>query len=331
MTLDFKEALRERARVVEGALPGFIELADGEPQRLYQAMAHIPLAGGKRLRPVMTLLTNELVGGDPQQALPYGCALEMVHNFTLIHDDIMDDDELRHGADACHVTYDTNTAINAGDALFAQAFKVAAGTPCEARLVVHLVRKLAEIVVIIAEGQQMDMDFETQERVLAADYLEMVRRKTAVIFGLAAYSGALIGGATEPQAQSLYEMAEGVGLGFQIWDDIIDATVDSDKLGKPTGSDIRQGKRTLLALTALERATPQQALRLTEILDRVDNTETEVAEAVQIMGDSGAIELCTRQALDHAARAREVLNSFPDGPARKVLAELVDYLVERSH
>lgn len=331
MTPDFKTALKERARIVEEALPGFIGLKKGDPPRLYQAMAHIPLAGGKRLRPVMTLLTNELVGGDPQQALPYGCALEMVHNFTLIHDDIMDDDDLRHGADACHITYDMNTAINAGDALFAQAFKVAAETPCEPDRVAHLVRKLAQIVVIIAEGQQMDMDFETQEVVKAADYLEMVRRKTAVIFGLAAYSGALIGGATEEQAQSLYEMAEGVGLGFQIWDDVIDATVDSDKLGKPTGSDIRQGKRTLLVLTALERATPEQAARLTEILDRTDNTEAEVAEAVQIMRDSGAIDLCTQQALDHAARAREVLASFPAGPARDVMAGLVDYLVERSY
>ena len=331
MPADFKTALKERARIVEQALPGFIGLENGDPARLYQAMAHIPLAGGKRLRPVMTLLASELVGGDPRLALPYGCALEMVHNFTLIHDDIMDDDDLRHGADACHARYGMNTAINAGDALFAQAFKVAAGTPCETGLVTRLVRRLAEIVVIIAEGQQMDMDFETQEAVRAADYLEMVRRKTAVIFGLAAYAGALIGGATEEQAAALYEMAEGVGLGFQIWDDVIDATVDSDKLGKPTGSDIRQGKRTLLVLTALERATPEQAARLTSILDEPDNTEAQVAEAVQIMRDSGAIDLCTRQALDYAARAREVLATFPESPARDVLGGLVDYLVERDY
>ncbi len=331
MTTDFKAALKERATIVDRALPGFINFEKGDPPRLYQAMGHIPLAGGKRLRPVMTLLTNELVGGDPGQALPYGCALEMVHNFTLIHDDIMDDDELRHGATACHIEYDLNTAINAGDALFAQAFSVAAGTPCEADRVAHLVKKLADIVVIIAEGQQMDMDFETQAQVSAVDYLEMVRRKTAVIFGLAAYAGAFIGGATEERSRSLYEMAEGVGLGFQIWDDIIDATVSEEKLGKPTGSDIRQGKRTLLVLTALEKATPAQATRLKEILDQPDNTEAEVTQAVAIMRDCGAIDACTKQALNYAARAREVLATFPDGPARDILAGLVDYLVEREY
>jgi len=126
-------------------------------------------------------------------------------------------------------------------------------------------------------------------------------------------------------------MAEGVGLGFQIWDDIIDATVSEEKLGKPTGSDIRQGKRTLLVLTALEKATPAQATRLKEILDQPDNTEAEVTQAVAIMRDCGAIDACTKQALNYAARAREVLATFPDGPARDILAGLVDYLVEREY
>ncbi len=221
--MELKEALAAKAAPVEAALREYLTVR--EPAQLYRAMAHIPLAGGKRLRPVMALLACELVGGDSAKAVPYAAALETIHNFTLIHDDVMDEDELRHGVPSAHAEFGIATAINAGDALFAYAFEMVTDSDCSQEMRAELVRHVASTVREVAEGQQMDLDFEEREKVAPAEYLEMVRLKTSILFGSAAYGGARIGGASEEQARELRQMAIDVGLGFQIWDDYLDATV----------------------------------------------------------------------------------------------------------
>ena len=326
--MNLKEKLAIKAKPINKALEEYLKVR--EPEKLYKASAHIPLAGGKRLRPVMAMITCEMVGGDSVKAIPFAAALEAIHNFTLVHDDVMDDDDLRHGVDACHTIYGLSTAILAGDTLFAYAFEMITDCDIDDRVKADLVKNVAYIVRKIAEGQQMDINFEDEETVDAKEYLEMIRLKTSILFGAAAYGGAKIGGTSEEEARELEMMATNVGLGFQIWDDYLDATATEEILGKPSGSDIRQGKRTLLVIEALNRANANDRERLIEILDS-KNTDEEVAEAVEIMNRCGALEECHRQANGYLEGARKTLSNYPESEARQLFEELLEYMVTRGH
>ena len=327
--MSIKQKLAERAKPVEIALAEYLEIR--KPSKLYEAMAHIPLAGGKRLRPVMALLTSEMVGGKSEKAIPFATSLEVIHNFTLVHDDVMDDDDLRHGVAACHTVYGLPTAILAGDSLFSYAFEMITESEVSDGIKAELVRHVAYTVRRIAEGQQMDINFEDEETVKTDEYLEMIRLKTSILFGSAAYGGALIGGASTEQANELRQMAIWVGLGFQIWDDYLDATAPEEVLGKPSGSDIRQGKRTLLVIDALNRATESERTELIGILDNKNNSEEDIARAVQIMDKSGALKHCHEEAMRYLDGAKETLRKYPEGDARSTLEELLEYMVTRGH
>ena len=326
--MNLKEKLAIKAKPINKALEEYLKVR--EPEKLYKASAHIPLAGGKRLRPVMAMITCEMVGGDSVKAIPFAAALEAIHNFTLVHDDVMDDDDLRHGVDACHIIYGLSTAILAGDTLFAYAFEMITDCDIDDRVKADLVKNVAYIVRKIAEGQQMDINFEDEETVDAKEYLEMIRLKTSILFGAAAYGGAKIGGTSEEEARELEMMATNVGLGFQIWDDYLDATATEEILGKPSGSDIRQGKRTLLVIEALNRANDIDRKRLIEILDS-KNTDEEIEEAVEIMDRCGALKECHKQANGYLEGARKTLSNYPESEARQLFEELLEYMVTRGH
>ena len=326
--MNLKEKLAIKAKPINKALEEYLKIR--EPKKLYKASAHIPLAGGKRLRPVMALITCDMVGGNSEKAIPFAAALETIHNFTLVHDDVMDDDDLRHGVDACHTVYGLSTAILAGDTLFAYAFEMITDCDISNRVKADLVKNVAYVVRKIAEGQQMDINFEDEETVDAKEYLEMIRLKTSILFGAAAYGGAKIGGTTEEEARELEMMATNVGLGFQIWDDYLDATASEDILGKPSGSDIRQGKRTLLVIEALNRAENNERKRLIEILDS-KNTDKDIEEAVEIMERCGALEECHKQANRYLEGARKSLSNYPESEARQLFEELLEYMVTRGH
>ena len=326
--MSLKKKIAVKAEPIDKALREYLKIR--EPRKLYNATAHIPLAGGKRLRPVMALITCEMVDGDSKKAIPFAAALETIHNFTLVHDDVMDDDDLRHGVDACHTVYGLSTAILAGDTLFAYAFEMITDCDIEDGIKADLVKNVAYVVRKIAEGQQMDINFEEEETVNANEYLEMIRLKTSILFGAAAYGGAKIGGTSEKEARLLEEMATNVGLGFQIWDDYLDATASEEILGKPSGSDIRQGKRTLLVIEALNRADASDRKKLIEILDS-KNTEKEIEEAVNIMDRCGALEECHKQANAYLKDARKTLSNYPQSEARDLFEELLEYMVTRGH
>jgi geranylgeranyl diphosphate synthase type I len=326
--MNLKEKLAVKAKPINEALEKYLRIR--EPKKLYKASAHIPLAGGKRLRPVMAMITCDMVGGNSKKAIPFAAALETIHNFTLVHDDVMDDDDLRHGVDACHTIYGLSTAILAGDTLFAYAFEMITDCDIEDYVKADLVKNVAYVVRKIAEGQQMDINFEEEETVDANEYLEMIRLKTSILFGAAAYGGAKIGGTTEEEARELEMMATNVGLGFQIWDDYLDATAPEEVLGKPSGSDIRQGKRTLLVIEGLNRANDKDRKRLIEILDS-KNTDEEVKEAVEIMERCGALEECHKQANGYLEGARKTLSNYPESESRLLFEELLQYMVTRGH
>ena len=177
----------------------------------------------------------------------------------------------------------------------------------------------------------MDLDFEERETVAPAEYLEMVRLKTSILFGSAAFGGARIGGADAREALELRQMAIEVGLGFQIWDDYLDATAPAETLGKPSGSDIRQGKRTLLVIEALDRAAPDDRARLAAILNGGDNSDADVAEAVAIMERSGALAACYERANSYLQGIRDTLAKYPQGEPRQLFEALLEYMVTRGH
>ena len=326
--MNLKEKIAIRAKPIDKALQKYLKIR--EPTKLYEASAHIPLAGGKRLRPVMALITCDMVGGDSEKAILFATALETIHNFTLVHDDVMDDDDLRHGVAACHTIYGLSTAILAGDTLFAYAFEMITDSDIDDRIKADLVQNVAYVVRKIAEGQQMDINFEEKETVEPNDYLEMIRLKTSILFGAAAYGGARIGGTNEDEARELENIATNVGIGFQIWDDYLDATASENVLGKPSGSDIRQGKRTLLVIEALNRANAEQRKRLLEILDS-ENSDEDIVEAVNIMDECGALSECHKQANQYLEGARKVLLKYPESESRTLFEELLEYMVTRGH
>jgi len=308
-------------------------LEQGEVPKLQGAVRHYPEGGGKRLRPVLAIAVAQAIAGDSgkRMAMPFAVCLELVHNFTLVHDDVMDNDPVRRGRKAVHVLYDVPTAIIAGDALFARAFDILATADVPSKHLKRLLSITANTVWLIAEGQQEDMDFERTpaEQLSVEDYMRMIRKKTAVLFECAAEGGALIADASEEQVAALRDYAYLLGMGFQIHDDILDLTSTEEVLGKPIGTDIRNGKRTLMVLHALS-TLPEGDKRRNDLLKALGNesaTKEEVDAAMSALHDSGSVEHARHMAADFAARARKDLDVLRDGEEKEFLTALVDYAV----
>lgn len=317
------KALESHRRLVEEALAGCF---DGiEPAPLREATRWYPDAGGKRLRPLMALLACEAAGGTPRDALPVALAVELVHNFSLVHDDIMDRDDTRRGRPTVHRRWDEATAILAGDVLFARAFEVLARIPDPAAHQ-QASRLLSVAIRRLCEGQAMDVLFERQESVRADDYLRMIHGKTAVLFEAACHGGALSSPhRQETHVHALSAYGQAFGMAFQVADDILDVTADSATLGKPWGSDVRAGKRTLLVLATLERAEGQDRAHFLEALGKAHATEAEVRRAVDVMRRCGALAHAESVRDAYAREADKALEALPQGEARERLAAMNEW------
>lgn len=325
---DFQKDLAERAKKVDARLLKYID--QGKYKKMRDAMLHYPAAGGKRMRPVLAMLVADAVGGRGDAAIPFGCCLEIIHNFTLVHDDVIDQDPVRRGRPAVHVKWDVPTAIIAGDALFARAYETLADVQVPEGDLRRLLRVVSEAVFLLAEGQQMDVDFEKMHTVSLSDYEEMVEKKTAVLFACAAEGGAIIGGGSERQIQDMKEYARLFGIAFQMWDDVLGAIGDAKKTGKPVGSDVRKGKRTLIVVHALENLPEgMQRETLLRALGNSDATEAEVSAAIQVLSDVGSIEHISSLAKKMATEANAKLDCLKDSDEKKELAALAMYSVTR--
>ncbi|MBI4394102.1 MAG: polyprenyl synthetase family protein [Euryarchaeota archaeon] len=310
-------------------------LSDIVPERLRKASMHYPSAGGKRLRPIVAMLAAESVGGNQDDALPVGISLELIHNFSLVHDDIMDRDELRRGIKAVHVAFDEPTAILAGDTLYAKAFEELARVRAGSDTLVAILADVAAAARVICEGQQMDMEFEARAAAAESkdvdedEYIEMVYRKTARLYECAAYAGGLVGGASRDQAQALGTFGKDFGIAFQIKDDLIDILGDEKKIGKPVGSDIRKGKRTIIFITARARSSAAGRKRLDAIVGNAKASDKEVQEVVGIFRSTGALEAAQKMVDEYAAEGRKGLMTLPQSDARRLLLSLSDYSCKR--
>ena len=299
----------EKIKHLQQRFADFLANADlnGQPKELYEPIAYTLLQSGKRLRPMLCLLANELFDGDEDEALWPALALETFHNFTLIHDDIMDKAPLRRGMETVYQKWNADIAILSGDAMLAQAFQYALKPQKGA----EVARQLGKVAIEICEGQQMDLNFETLGNVTIPEYLEMIRLKTAVLLATALQMGATVAGAPADDIQRLYDFGINMGMSFQLQDDILDLYSDVAVFGKRHGGDIADNKKTYLYLKALELASAKDRQRLEYLFTlRVDHDEEEKIEEVQAIYDRLHVkEAVEAVMLDYDRRAFEALDA----------------------
>ena len=293
-----------------------------EPYGLYEPIEYTLAAGGKRVRPQLAMIACQMFGGKAEEVLPAALALEVFHNFTLLHDDVMDKADVRRGRATVHVKWNENTAILSGDQMLIEAYKLLAGVPADKLSnVLQLFNKMA---TEICEGQQYDVDFESQEQVAVEEYLKMIRLKTSVLLATALQIGGYIAGANEEQQEALYQFGINVGLGFQIQDDILDVWGDPKTFGKAVGGDISCNKKTFVYLEA-KRRLGDEAIgnELQQWYSQVleDNT-TKIAAVKEIFEQLDVRTACEKVVEDYTQKALALLNQLPQNAATEQLRQL---------
>lgn len=298
------------------------------PASLYDPGEYFLALGGKRVRPVMCLMGNELFDNIHADAYSVATAIELFHNFTLIHDDIMDAAPLRRGMETVHKKYGDSTALLTGDVMMIQAYEYLNKIhPSHLPQILQLFNKTAREV---CEGQQLDMDFEKQEHVSLDDYLNMISLKTSVLLAASLEMGAILGGSGGGNRQHLYAFGKNLGIAFQIQDDYLDAFGDPEKFGKDVGGDIRQNKKTFLLLHALEVASPEQKSQLLQLIQ--DNPADKVQQVLAIFKACNVDQWANELKEKYLQTALQHLEDIAVVSTRKQpLKELADFLIQREH
>ena len=304
-----------------------VEHFPAEPASLYQPGQYFLNIGGKRIRPILCLMGNELFDTITPDAFHVATAIELFHNFTLIHDDIMDKAPLRRGMETVHTKFGENTALLAGDVMLIKAYDHINKVGKHIHKILHLFNKTASQV---CEGQQLDMDFEKMPSVSLPDYLKMIELKTSVLIASSLEMGAVLGGAGEGNSRHLYEFGRNLGIAFQVQDDYLDAFGDPDKFGKQVGGDIVANKKTFLMIHALEVAPNDQKMRLLQLLET--NTDDKVAQVLSIFKNCGVEEWAIELKEKYLSTAYQHLEDIAVVSNRKKpLIELARFLVQREY
>ncbi len=320
--------LEKRRVIVDKKIKDVFKNSDKHP--LWESMSYYPKAGGKKLRPFLAMISAGALGEEENKALPYGVAIELVHNFTLVHDDIMDDDEMRRGQETLHRKIGSDHAINAGDGLFALSFKLLSETDVPGESIRKLLDELASSVIVVAEGQEEDMSFEETFDISEDEFITMIEKKTSYLFKAATKGGAIIADSEEDEIEHMAEYARKMGIAFQIQDDYLDLAGDQEEIGKDVGSDIRRGKRTLMVIHALNNLSDENKKRLIEILEKRDNSKDEIKEAMDLMKSEGSLDYAKNLAAKYGKKAKEELEFLPDSEYKEILKSLVDYMINRN-
>lgn len=301
-----------------------------EPSGLYQPIDYILGLGGKRLRPVLTLMTSDIFGGSYKDAFHAALAVEVFHNFTLIHDDIMDDAPLRRGKETVHEKWDLNTGILSGDAMLILAYKLFESYGSETFK--SLVELFSKTALEVCEGQQYDIDFETRTDVAVSEYLKMIEFKTSVLVAAAMKMGAIVANSSEQDQNKIYEFGKNLGIAFQLQDDFLDAFGNPESFGKQVGGDIIENKKTYLYLKALEFSTEDEAMQLKDLFEISPEDSSEKIEIVkQLFIDSGSAK-ATKQAIqDYTEKAFTLLGTIDISDSKKeILMQFGKQLMKRS-
>jgi len=299
-----------------------------QPASLYGPIRYTLESEGKRLRPVLALLACDAIGGDVKAALPAATAIELLHNFTLVHDDIMDRDDTRRGRPTVHKKWDSDVALLAGDGLLALAYRylLQVSTPNLARIA----RIFTDGIIELCAGQALDREFESSAKVSMDDYIDMISKKTARLLAIAAGIGGLIGNGNQRQIELLTTYAENLGIAFQIQDDLLDITVEQHILGKDFGSDIKRHKRTFLVLYAMQHGSPDQRRYLQKVMETPGLTNDDILKVRSVFEATGALGAATQAVGNYIDRSKSALQELSRSANVAGLQTLSDIVLSRN-
>jgi geranylgeranyl diphosphate synthase, type II len=318
-------------------LKSYIELIEQEiqalafprsPEALYSPQRYILESNGKRVRPILVLMACGLCGGDIKKAMPAGVAVELIHNFTLLHDDIMDQAHSRRGKASVHIRWDVATAILAGDGMFTQAMLQLQHLP---ETVNHklLSKIFLEGINHVCEGQALDMEFENRLDVTADEYISMIGGKTAALIKVSLQMGGMVANGSEETINQLGELGLSLGIAFQIQDDLLDVVADPEKFGKKRGGDISEGKKTFLMVKALECCTGKEREWLTDKLKNKPLQQDDINRVIDLYHQYDITELAHSLMNHYYERSSKILTGFDDSRYKQDLKQLITYLRKR--
>ncbi|MCP8305763.1 MAG: polyprenyl synthetase family protein [archaeon] len=312
-----------------------LSLLKGKPRFLYEASSHLIRTGGKRLRPFLVIKSCEIFDSDVKKAMPAAAALELLHNFTLVHDDIMDRDLIRHGAPTVHAKYGVPLAIVAGDLLFAKVFESIVSGMQEMNMKESTIIRVLELMIRssikVCEGQVRDLKMSSEQRFYSVrTYFDMIREKTASLFETACRVGSIVGGARKDDERAMANFGRCIGIAFQLIDDALGVVGDPKVTGKPVGSDLREGKKTYVISLAIRLATDDDKLKIQKVFGKREVKQEEMDEALTIISKTGAVGKVSSEAQFYADRALSILKRYPDSPSKKALSELTHFIVTRN-
>ncbi|NNM35818.1 MAG: polyprenyl synthetase family protein [Nitrosopumilus sp.] len=319
--------MEENAKTVNKYLNSKLK---GNPKKLYDAAGHLIVNGGKRLRPYMVIRSCQILKGKVSNAMPAASAVEMVHNFTLVHDDIMDNDEMRHGVPTVHKKFGMPIAILAGDVLFSKAFQVITDSKLSPKATTQLVSRLAKACVDVCEGQLLDVKMAEEKKIPSqAEYITMIGKKTAALFDVSCAMGAVCATNKTTDISNLSSFGRNLGIAFQITDDLIGVMGDPKITKKPVGNDLREGKKSLPILMAIKLAKDNDKKIILKAFGNSKVSKMDLAKAVEVIRSLGIEENVRKQALKYADKAEKALEKY-SGSAKTELISLLDFVVKRS-
>lgn len=303
----------------------------GEPVELYRPISYTLEQGGKRIRPLFVLISNQMFGGNPDEALPAATAIEIFHNFTLLHDDIIDKAPLRRGFETVYQKWNTNVAILSGDTMFAIAYgELSKSKPT---LLPQLMKVFTQTAIEVCEGQQYDIEFEERKDVNLEDYITMIRLKTAVLLAASLKIGAMVADAPLSEADKIYNFGINLGIAFQLQDDLLDAFGNQVVFGKQTGGDIATNKKTVLYLKAVEKADTRTVLQLKELYSTTNTATEEKVKQVLDIYEKLDVKKITEEIIGlyyESAMTTLQLIDLPD-ERKSVLCDLANIMLKRDH
>jgi geranylgeranyl diphosphate synthase type I len=303
---------------------------NGNPKKLYDAAGHLIVNGGKRLRPYMVIRSCQILGGKSSTAMISASAVEMVHNFTLVHDDIMDNDEMRHGVPTVHKKFGMPIAILAGDVLFSKAFQIISESKLSSNANTHLISRLAKACVDVCEGQLLDIKMADEKRIpTEKEYITMIGKKTAALFDVSCAMGAICATNKPKDISNLSTFGRNLGIAFQITDDLIGVMGDPKVTKKPVGNDLREGKKSLPILMAIKLAKGNEKKIILKAFGNSKISKKDLNRAVEVIRSLGIEEKVRNQALKYAEKSEKSLTKYK-GTAKVELVALLDFVVKRS-
>ena len=301
----------------------------GRPVTLHQPMWELLDRGGKRFRPALTLLFCKAVRGQERKALPAACAVEILHNMTLIHDDIEDKSELRRGKPCIHIMFGQSAAINAGDAMLIKVFEAVADGPLDASTKNKLIQRFAERAFQITRGQALEFELNGRQSFAEEDVIEVLRNKTSALIALSCEAGVMAAAGGKSQLSAATKFGEATGVGFQIVDDLLNVTGDVRKYGKEIGGDIREGKRTIMAAHLVKSASGEERERFMKMLGKSTISQEEIGEAIDLYRKYGSLDHAKSLADRYIEDGLYALKKLPKSSARDTIEELARFMVRR--